>query len=180
VLYVVTGLGRCGTSMMMNALANGGMDIEHTPKGNDDWVDGYHPNRDGYFELTRDQLFSKGFPGMFDERLIKIPFGVLYSMKIVPMRVVFMMRDFDEVRASYKRVNDYRKGKRTGLRLETFIEDYDRIRDEIKGLSDDYVEIWYKDVLEKPLECFEIIKSHGFPIDPVKCAEIPEKGLCHF
>ena len=178
-LYVVTGLGRSGTSMMMNALANGGLDAEFTPKGSDKWVGDYHPNRDGYFELRADQVKLREFPKPFDGKLIKVPFHKIRTMHIIPMRVVFMKRDFDEVRISYKKLNEHR-AKQSGITLERHILEMNTITSYLERVSDDYIEIWYKDVLENPLECFEAIRSHGFPIDPVKCAEIPEKGLCHF
>ena len=48
-------------------------------------------------------------------------------------------------------------------------------RDRKSFLSVD--EVYYRDVLKKPIEVFTRLKNNGWPIDPYKAAEIPTPQL---
>lgn len=99
-VVVVSGLPRSGTSMMMQMLAAGGV-----PVIADDLRQADESNPQGYYELERVKELDKGGDTGWirDARghAVKI---IAYLLRFLPQdlnyRVVFMLRDLDEVLAS--------------------------------------------------------------------------------
>lgn len=177
-LYVVAGLPRSGTSMMMRALDAGGLDAAYAAddvKG--DWGDGYHPNPHGFYELTRAQYDKLDFPAAYDERLVKVPYWKLPDLAESPagMRVVFMRRSLVEIRHSLSAVHRTSRRGRTIPGAWKLLAALYRRGD---VLSLDVFQ--YRQTLKEPLPRFQILKTNGWPIDPSAAAQIPDPQLCHF
>ena len=95
---IVSGLPRSGTSMMMRMLQAGGVPVltDHQRTANED-------NPGGYFEFERvkqlpeDKSWVEGARG----QAVKVIYKLVYDLPPdLPYRVVFMVRDLDEVLAS--------------------------------------------------------------------------------
>jgi hypothetical protein len=105
-IVVVSGLPRSGTSMMMNMLAAGGLDILSDGQRAAD-VD----NPKGYFELERikdlEKETDKSYLRAARGKAVKV---ISFLIKDLPdendYRVLFMRRDLDEVLASQQKMID--------------------------------------------------------------------------
>ncbi len=105
-IVVVSGLPRSGTSMMMNMLAAGGLEILSDDERTAD-VD----NPKGYFELERiknlEKETDKSYLRAARGKAVKV---ISFLIKDLPdendYRVVFMRRDLDEVLASQQKMID--------------------------------------------------------------------------
>jgi hypothetical protein len=174
-VYVVSGVVRSGTSMMMHALSHGGMTPAYSPKKGilSKTIDGYVPNEDGYYELFPKERRQKGFPAMYSGMLVKLTLHRWDEVSPVPMKVVMMRRDRDEIFESIKKVRNHIGKPQTDEEVMKMIIDSENRIDEVKAMAVTYDEVWYRDVLLNPLEVFQQLQYHGWPIDPVKCAEIP-------
>jgi hypothetical protein len=111
VVTVVSGLPRSGTSMMMQMLEAGGMDVltDRIRKSDDD-------NPRGYFELEAVKRLSKDH-GCLDDAEGKCVKVISELLKYLPQqyryRVIFMQRNMEEIIASQNAML-MRKGKPTG------------------------------------------------------------------
>jgi len=97
-IVIVSGIPRSGTSMMMQMLSAGGMAV---------WTDQVRPadehNERGYFELdpVRRTAQSAQWVEQAPGKAVKVIFRLLYHLPPDrPCRVVFMLRDLDDVVAS--------------------------------------------------------------------------------
>jgi len=105
-IVVVSGLPRSGTSMMMNMLAAGGLEILSDGERTAD-ID----NPKGYFELERiknlEKETDKAYLRTARGKAVKV---ISFLIKELPdendYRVVFMRRDLDEVLASQQKMID--------------------------------------------------------------------------
>lgn len=158
-IYVVTGIMRSGTSMMMQALEAGGLEAAYIPRG-------------GCYELATEDLYAPDFPHQFEGKLIKALDFVVLNMCTMPsgIRIVAMRRQLAEMQQS----------------MRAFLGERDaELQEAVKGFDNKLVQLqqrkdvlsldvfWYRDVLERPLEHFELLRSHGWEIDAKRCATIP-------
>src|SRR5688572_8574386 len=105
-IVVVSGLPRSGTSMMMNMLAAGGLEIL-----SDDQRMADIDNPKGYFELERiknlEKETDKSYLRAARGKAVKV---ISFLIKDLPdendYRVLFMRRDLDEVLASQQKMID--------------------------------------------------------------------------
>jgi hypothetical protein len=107
-VFVVSGWMRSGTSMLMRALEAGGMDAAY--RGSRDEMadraadEHWHPQHGhGLYELERADYSTPGFPRGYEGRLVKCLRGspARMSWMLGGIRVVYMLRDFEEIRQSY-------------------------------------------------------------------------------
>ncbi len=178
-LYIVSGILRSGTSMMMAALQAGGMTAHFKPDPIIPARGEYHPNPSGFFELSQVDLKRPDFPAHLDGKLIKVLHGRLaYVGQHDPgIRIVFMRRDPTEAQASAT--------KFLGPPPGSFVTEnkvFDKLIAEFRQRSDvlSADEFQYADVVAEPLRHFELLREHGWPIDPAKCALIPKLEFRHF
>lgn len=172
-IYLVSGFMRCGTSMMMKALHEGGLDVSHDPdraKLNARFGDEYYqPNAGGFWELARDDYRDPHFPQKFDGKLIKLLMGGLNRMAVMQYRIVFMWRSPKEIAASYEAFFGHplqRAGK---------IEEQKNRLLELTHNRRDVVslhEFSYPDVVSAPKQHFVKLKREGWPIDVEKAAAV--------
>ena len=165
-VYVVSGYMRSGTSMMMKALEQGGMNICYSKEKDrileNRFAQGeYHPNPEGFFELGPREFESPNFPSEYQGRLIK---ALHWRLKLLPpyfYRVLFMLRDPLEIKVSYLKM--FRQ--RPPFVLEKYQEFVDETLVLLARRGDMAVTtVWHHHMMENPRAVLENLKSEGFPI----------------
>ena len=168
--YIVSGVGRSGTSMMMQILQAGGMDllynknIDNKRKDPSFWgMSGYHPNPNGWFELS-EHLEAKDLERLRKKlcgKVIKIlnPYILENLLLENSYKIIFMLRDLEEIRLSqqkaFKKKIDY-KFFHNGMQ-NFFKNSLPKILNK-KGIETLFVH--YKKVLDNPKK--EIGRISGF------------------
>ena len=155
--YIVSGIERSGTSMMMQILYKGGapvaFDNSRAPDEN---------NPKGYFELEGGKIIRRlmdvSFPfDKFDGKFIKI---TAYGLKFLPegdYRIIYMKRDLDEVMDSMERMGgpiDREKERPLLKKLNAFSINLMEKRDDIE-----YRIVNSRDVINNPREEIEKINQ---------------------
>jgi len=180
-IVIVSGLPRSGTSMMMKALAAGGIAV---------LTDGLRTadedNPGGYFELERVKKLADDTRWLSDAqgKAVKIIYRLLY--KLPPSyryQVIFMQRRLEEVIASQKLMleRQHREGSRLQdeqllaafrgeiMQIETWIREQPSI--EVHYLD-------YNATLAEPQDCFEEIASFlGRRLDVAAMARVVDPSL---
>jgi hypothetical protein len=187
-IYVVSGFMRSGTSMMMNALINGGLEAAFAPERNemnnqygDEW---YQPNSGGFFELTREEYKHEDFPLMYDGKLIKCLMGGLSRFPVHEYKVIFMKRDPEEIRQSIDAFFNPPEEQREKMR--DFLENHyekraERHIDQLMNRRDTEVVVFnYRDVVEEPLEHFRTLTVCDWPIMMHRAAATVNPSSCRF
>jgi hypothetical protein len=140
-------------------------------------IDGYIPNVDGYFELSPRERRKRGFPGMYDGMLVKLLLHRMNEITPLPKRldikVIMMRRDRNEILQSINKVRVHTGKPLNDDEVMASIIDAEGHINFFKEHALTFDEVWYHDVLLNPLEVFQQLQYHGWPIDPEKCAEIP-------
>jgi hypothetical protein len=111
VVTIVSGLPRSGTSMMMKALEAGGLEalVDHIRKADEDNPKGYYE-----FEPVKKTREDPSWLQQAGGRVVKMVYRLLYDLPAgYAYRVVFMLRDMQEVLASQKKMLQ-RSGRDTG------------------------------------------------------------------
>jgi len=179
--YVVSGYMRTGTSMMMKALEAGGLEAAINPdrdKMNQQFGDSnYKPNVGGFYELNRSEYQQYGFPRMYEGKLLKCLWGGVAKVVVGDYRIVFMMRNPEEIRQSYEAFFDGR--------VPPSLEKYEDIMkdtiDMLENRKDTRVLIiQYRNVINNPRKEFQKIKDFGFPIDIERAISVVDPTLCRF
>ncbi|MDY6867224.1 MAG: hypothetical protein SVT56_04875 [Chloroflexota bacterium] len=190
-IYIVTGFTRSGTSMMMNCLIAGGMTAEYV-EGNQREAyyiadEGYHPNQQGYRQLDVIDIKRPDFPECFDGKLIKMPIywwtgsrGYGGRKIEIPYKAIFMRRDWQEQILSRRRLDDHVNKRKDGRLIPSREPIYREIVPEVIANAKTYDEVWYPIAVFNPLPVFEMLKDHGWPIDPEQAAEVPNPKLRHY
>src|SRR5512145_1836571 len=154
-IVVVSGLPRSGTSMMMNMLAAGGIEILSDGERAAD-ID----NPKGYFELERiknlEKETDKSYLRAGRVKAVKV---ISFLIKDLPdendYRVVFMRRDLDEVLASQQKMIDRLASADTAADTEAmkeaFRNDIARVRVLCRTRPNfALVEVHYRDAVADP------------------------------
>lgn len=183
-IYIVSGFMRCGTSMMMQALAEGGMEAVYSEEREHfrrRFSDGdYDPNRGGLYELARNEYTNSEFPRKYKGKLIKCLMTGLPQMRVCEegIRIVFMRRDEEEIRQSYQAFF----GRPLGVKKGRIHERANRVLEIIKNRKDvlSVDEFWYREAIENPTNIFEKLKQNKWEIDVEKSAKIIDPKQCRF
>lgn len=176
-IYIVTGLPRSGTSMMMQCLESGGMAVVRSDKrdavlrNNSDAV--YRMNPVSLYEPTG--MMSPAFPREHKGKAVKIVVPVVRRIAAYQggYRVVMMRRDPEEIRQSMEAAFE---GHATVAQLEAeAVEARDvlRQRRDVRNL----IELQYDDVLANPASA---LASLGWPIDVRQAALCVAPSLKRF
>lgn len=184
-IYVVSGMARTGTSMMMHALVKGGIpaiyevgkDIRLKMRITED----YDPNPNGLFEITHEHLLER-FPDDLDGEAVKIhdwQWAEIGDKLSEGLRVVYMTRPAGDILDSLCRFTGRKEPsdkmiERANMQFEV-AQAVSMRKDAV-----DVVRADYNDVLSGPLSFFEYLELHGFPINPVKSASIVNPEYRHF
>ena len=152
-ITLVSGLPRSGTSMMMRMLEAGGI-----PPMTDEVREADVDNPNGYYEFERIKKVKKDASWMEDARgkAIKAIYMLLYDLPAeYSYKVVFMMRNLDEIVASQdamlRRLDPDANGMESGLLRKLFTSHLDKV---IAWLATqahfDTLYVRYNDILVNP------------------------------
>jgi len=178
-IYLVSGYMRSGTSMMMQCLEAGGMDvaysIKRTETANKLWSDDqFKSNANGFYEFSPKEMEQPDFPAKHDGKVIKLVTPWLKFLKGHKARVLFMLRNPEEIRQSSEAVLSMPlKSEWIGiypLRMAAHIR-------RLKDSGCDVQTVDFKKVITNPLECLGRL---DWPIDPVKAATAVKPDLYRF
>jgi len=146
--YIVSGLERSGTSVMMQMLNRGGLPVafdesrpadEHNPKG--------------YFELAGGKIINQLMDGTFDMaahagRIIKVTAYGLKFLSVGNSKIIYMQRNIEEVLNSMYKMGgetDREKDRELFTKLDRFSLKLLDDRGDMK-----YITINYSDVISNP------------------------------
>lgn len=148
--YIVSGLERSGTSMMMQILHAGGL-----PTAFDDLRKSDENNPKGYYELEGgkiiNKLMEKTFPmDEYEGRFIKITaFGLSYLPQ-GSYKIIYMERNLDEVMDSMEKMAKITDENRDETK-ESFKKLNEKIKNDIKYRDDiDVLFVNYNEILASP------------------------------
>ncbi|MHC5076820.1 MAG: sulfotransferase domain-containing protein [Planctomycetota bacterium] len=178
---VVTGLPRSGTSVMMQILEAGGMEIltDNVRTSDED-------NPKGYYEFEAVKQTKKDPSWVADAagKAVKMVYRLLYEMpKEYEYRVIFTRRNMDEVLQSQKIMLERTGNNEQGISDEKFAEmfkkDLEKIDEWIKGQDNiSVISVNYKDVIETPQEqCERINEFLGGVLDVEKMPLVVDASL---
>lgn len=188
-LYVVGGNQRTGSSMTMKALIEGGMedraryDKSRRQMKEEYGDEHYDPNEGGFFELSRQEYQKRKFPRGYEGCLIKClrdgvvdkPFN--FQVMYEGVRLVFMRRDFDEIRRSWRAFfgTKYPYEETAEEHQQKMLEILERVQNREDFLSVDVFR--YPKLVDDPLRYFKILESHNWPINPYESAKVVNPDL---
>jgi len=170
-IYIVSGYKRCGTSMMMQTLAAGGLEPAYSSERDDQLNghlgdDNYRPN-DSYYELGPGAMRSNF--DQFEGKVVKFLFSGILMMPVGEYRIIFMRRPTAEIRKSCLAAfgQPDRMVERWDFeeRIEAIIG---AARDRRSVVTLD--EVQYHDMLRNPVTTLE---SLDWPIDVMAAAKVP-------
>ncbi len=149
VIYIVSGLERSGTSMMMQILYRGGMNVAFDKKR---MADEHNPK--GYFELEGGKIINRLMEGTFpmeryEGMVIKVTaYGIKYLPQGFNYKVIYMLRDLDEIMASMSKMI----GEKLGEEDRKAFEKLNRYTLKILDSREDceYITVRYNAVIENP------------------------------
>ena len=159
--YIVSGLERSGTSMLMQILHAGGVPtaFDNSTRPPDD------SNPKGYFELEGGKIINKLMEGAFPLKAFKGQFIKItaYGLKFLPpghYRVIYSERDIEEILDSMEKMARIEDTSRSETR-EVFI----KLNTVIKGLilnreDMDVLLVNYNQILKNPKDSIQRI--HDF------------------
>ncbi|MHA1812879.1 MAG: sulfotransferase domain-containing protein [Candidatus Thorarchaeota archaeon] len=175
--YIVSGLERSGTSLMMQILEAGGVPVAYDASSRP--ADLHNPR--GYYELDGGKIIRRLMDGNFDPSeydgvFIKV---TAYGIKWLPesmYRIVYMLRDIEEVLDSTERMVgrvDREKEKHLLDKLNRFTLQLMDERDDIK-----YVTVSYNDLVIDPVPCIRLVSDLiEHDIDVGKAASVIDLSL---
>lgn len=162
--------------MMMAALEAGGLRAARSDVRDrrHNTADGeYRPNPHGLYELPVEEMWEPGWPRQYDGMAVKCLARWVRHLTPHDYRVVFMLRDLEEVRQSYRAAFD----------MNATIDQLRAMRDEaLRTLANrkdirDVTTLDYADVLANPVAELERL---GWPIDCAAAASVVTPGLYRF
>lgn len=172
VTYIVSGVVRTGTSMMMHCLKLGGMEVEYDKDLEIEMLEKFPNNKNKYYY----ELYTPGEREFDVERArgkcIKAMGVQCLTLGLEPLSVVYMRRDplsqYESVRAALGV---------TQMQYQATADSHVRkLRDSVSNL----VVFDYDDVLNEPLLAFDKLVANGWPIDPIAASKGVDKSMKHF
>ena len=148
--YIVSGLERSGTSMMMQILHAGG-----APVGFDQEREADVSNPKGYYELAGGKIINQLMEGTFPlndykGRFIKI---TAYGLQFLPkgmFKVIYMERNLDEILDSMEKMAGVKDKDRENTKA-SFYKLNKKVKDDIQQRKNaDVLILNYNDILDNP------------------------------
>ena len=180
-ITVVSGLPRSGTSMMMNMLQAGGMEVlvDHVRKPDRDNPRGYFE-----FEKVKSLALDAGWMEMSTGKAIKIVSALLkYLPSHLNYKVVFMQRKMAELLASQKKMlmrqavfSQGASDKVMARKFEQHLQKTTRWLEEQKHI--DVLYVHYQEVISHPVEQVQLINHFlGDELDGEKMCTAVDPSL---
>jgi hypothetical protein len=146
--YIVSGLERSGTSLMMQMLYLGGMRVAFDESRPPD-----ENNPRGYYELAGGKIINRLIDSTFDIEAYKgyVIKVTAYGLKFLPVsnyRIIYMRRNIDEVLKSMQKMGaNINAGKDRMLfqKLDRFSLELMHSRDDME-----YITVNYRDLIDNP------------------------------
>lgn len=179
-LWLVSGFMRSGTSMMMSCLEAGGMSVvksaEREQFGAAHSDEHYKVNAGGLYEPNPAEMNQPGWPKQHDGTALKVVVPWLRALSVHDYRVVFLLREFEEIRQSYEGAFG-QKLKREGIERQV-TEGLAQLhnRRDVRTVTT----LNYADVIANPLAAFNKLRSAGWPIDVEAAASLVNPELYRF
>ena len=183
-IVVVSGVPRSGTSMMMQALAAGGISVltDGTRVADAD-------NVNGYFELESVKRLGQGesvFLAEAGARAIKVIHTLLPQLPLAfNYRMVFMMRDLDEVIRSQKRMLERKAKAAVPLSDSALKAVLEKQRESALAWARDQPEIemllvGHGEAITRPVEAMSLVNDFlGGALDVAAMAGVVDPALRH-
>ncbi len=176
-IYIVSGLPRSGTSLLMQALQAGGLPVATDGKRKPD-----EDNPKGYVEIESiiDKLRDNPeFVFNFEDQVLKV---IAYGLQYLPRgnyKVVYMERNIEEVLDSMEKMMGAKDEEREGTKA-AFIKLDEKSKVNISNREDmDVLFVNYNEILSNPEEQLE--KVHRFfedkDLDLAKMVEAVDNTL---
>ena len=150
--YIVSGIERSGTSMLMQMLANAGIPVSRDESRPPD-----ENNPKGYYELEGGKIINKIMDGSFNFFVYKGNFIKItaYGLKFLPIgtyKIIYSERDIEEILDSMEKMaqitdENRQETKEIFLKLNTMIKNMIKNRNDI-----DVLFINYNKILNHPEE----------------------------
>ncbi len=156
--YIVSGLERSGTSMMMQILYLGGMKVAFDHKRRPD-----EHNPKGYFELEGGKIITRLMEGTFpmekyDDMVIKVTaYGLRYLPREFQYKIIYMRRDMEEIFASMEKMSGKPLSEEEKIAFVKLNEYALSLLERRKNI--DYIVVWYNKVIENPRREIERINK---------------------
>jgi len=178
--YIVSGLERSGTSMLMQIIRKGGIPIAF----DDDLRPPDQSNPKGYYELEGGKIINRLMDGIFpfDEYKGKVIKITAYGLKYLPpgnYKIIYSERNIEEILDSMEKMSGIKDKNREETK-KIFIKLNSMIKKQITNRND--IEILYVDynnILSKPK--YNIKKIYDFlgisNINLTKIEEVVDKKL---
>ncbi len=154
-IYIVSGLPRSGTSMMMKMLEAGGIKpfVDNIRVPDED-------NPKGYYELERVKQLAKDSSWMHEAKgsVVKVISMLLYDLpSMYKYKVIFMQRNMDEILASQATMLERRGKKNNDIPDEELAKKFDLHLKDVKAWMKgqpniEVIYMNYNELLEDPRE----------------------------
>ena len=179
-VYIVSGLPRSGTSMIMRMLEAGGMTIltDNIRTADDD-------NLQGYYEFERVKKLKEGDTAWVEQARGKVVKVISALLEHLPnnyhYKIIFMERDMMEILASQGKMLDRRGKPGKPEEDKTFAAIYEKhlikVKDWLARQSNlAVIYINYNDLLKKPQVYTEEIQSFlDIPLDLQAMRRVPDE-----
>ena len=160
IIYIVSGIERSGTSMLMQILHAGGVPVSFDDSRLSDMN-----NPKGYYELAGGKIINKLMDGAFPLEDYKGKFVKItaYGLKYLPKgiyRIIYSERNIEEILDSMEKMAGIKDKKREETK-EAFIKLNRMIKKQITSRNDmEVLLVNYNTILSNPRE--NIKKIHGF------------------
>ncbi len=175
-IYIVSGYPRTGTSMMMFGLQTGGLEVAYSKNRESLSSFGdnhYHPNYNGFYEVSMKEYKLSNFPLQYQGKLIKVMLWGLDSLAVnlEGYRIIIMSRNPEEIRQSFEAAfNEVISPDPDKILLE-----YGKMMNRKDVQSVNILE--YRKVIENPER---EIGNLDWPIDVIKAASIVDPQQYRF
>ena len=180
-IFIVSGLPRSGTSLMMRMLAEGGLPIltDELRRADDD-------NPNGYFELEVVKQLKEGESAWLKEangKVVKVISSLLeYLPNEYQYKIIFMERDPRETLASQKKMLDHR-GQESKLSDEEMEQQFHKHLAAMKPWlvrqpNMEVLYVNYNALMAEPKPfCEKITQFLGLSLNQTQMLSIPDKQL---
>ena len=174
--YIVSGTKRTGTSMVMECVEKGGLEIVWD-ESRDEAIRLEQPRNPNahFYELEPPRQMWLPMTG-FDDVCIKSMGSACLGRGGGPFKVVYMTRDRHEQRQSVK----FACGEVTDEKKQVYLDDTFLGRFRESDQVDSLTVLDYGEVIKNPLKSFCALRNDGWPIDPVKASEGVDPKLKHY
>lgn len=177
--YIVSGLERSGTSMLMQIINAGGADTSFDDSRKPD-----ENNPKGYFELSGGKIINQLMEGnfSFEKHLGKFIKITCYGLKFLPKgkyKIIYSERNIEEILDSMEKMMGKKDPKRDETK-EVFIKLNDMIKNKIKSRDDiSVLFVNYNKIIENPYdhikEIYDFLDEKN--LDFKKMASVVDKSL---